>query len=115
MYQATLSPVSNRADWLMSFEIVDDDTGEAIADLTGISVVIEIRESRCYSPRLTASTDNGKIVDAGNGIMEMLFTRDDMAGVCAGSYEIGVTVERDDFTSQYLIGTLPILDGIVSR
>jgi hypothetical protein len=115
MYQATLSPVSNRADWSMSFEIVNDDTDETITDLTGVSVTIEVRESRCYSPRLTASTANGKIVDLGNGVLEMQFTRSDMTGLCAGTYEIGVTIERDDYTSQYLIGTLPVLNGIVSR
>lgn len=115
MFQATFEPVSNRADWSQPFEIVNDDTGEAIIDLTGVSVVIEVREQGGCYPRLSASIDNGKITDQGNGILEWLFPRSEMTGLCAMTYEIGVTIERDDFTSQYIIGFVPILDGIVSR
>ncbi|WJR67229.1 hypothetical protein QTA58_00195 [Neorhizobium sp. CSC1952] len=115
MYQANLSPISNRADWSQPFEIVDDNTGEAITDFTGVSVLVEVREQGCYSPRLSASIENGKITDLGNGVLEWTFLRTEMTGLCAGTYEIGVTIERDDYTTQYLIGTLPVLDGIVSR
>lgn len=115
MYQANFEPVSNRADWAQPFEIVDDDTNTIITDLTGVSVVVEVREvGSCY-PRLSASIDNGKITDQSNGILEWLFPRSEMAGLCANTYEIGVTIERDDFTTQYLIGIVPIVDGIVSR
>lgn len=115
MYQANFEPVSNRADWAQTFEIVDDDAGTIITDFTGVSVTVELREpGSCYA-RLSASIDNGKIADQGNGILEWLFPRSEMTGLCAMTYEIGVTIERDDFTTQYLIGTLPIVDGIVSR
>lgn len=115
MYQANFEPVSNRADWSQPFEIIDDDTNTIITDFTGVSVLVEVREvGSCY-PRLTASIDNGKITDQGNGILEWLFPRSEMAVLCANTYEIGVTIERDDFTTQYLIGIVPILDGVVSR
>lgn len=115
MYDARFEPVSNRADWPQPFEIVDDDTGETVTDFTGVSVLVEVREQGCYSPRLSASIDNGKITDQGNGVLEWLFPRTDMTGLCAGTYEIGVTIERDDFTTQYLIGVVPVVEGIVSR
>lgn len=115
MYEARFEPVSNRADWAQPFEIVDDETGETVSDFTGISVVVEVREQGACSPRLSASLDNGKITDQGGGVLEWLFPRADMTGLCPQTYEIGVTIERDDFTTQYLIGIVPIVDGIVSR
>lgn len=115
MYEARFEPVSNRADWSQPFEIVDEDTGETVTDLTGLSVLVEVREpGTCYA-RLSASIDNGKITDQGGGVLEWLFPRSDMTGLCPQSYEIGITLERDDFTTQYLIGIVPIVDGIVSR
>lgn len=115
MFDARFEPVSNRADWAQTFEIIDDDNGTIITDFTGVSVLIEVREQGCFSPRLSASFDNGKVTDQGNGILEWLFPRSEMVGVCAGSYEIGVTIERDDFTSQFIIGVVPVVSGIVSR
>jgi hypothetical protein len=38
-----------------------------------------------------------------------------MTGICPGSYLMGITISRDDLTSQQLIGIIPIVDGIVSR
>lgn len=115
MYEATLQPVSNRADWLGTLEMLDDDTGEAITDLTGVSLVIEVRARGAHHPILSATTDNGKVTDAGNGVFEWHFDRAEMSAVCPGSYEIGITMSRDDLTDQELIGIVPIVDGIVSR
>ncbi|GEC33564.1 hypothetical protein N181_25250 [Sinorhizobium fredii USDA 205] len=114
MFEARFEQVSNRADWVQPFEIVDDDTGETITDFTGVEVTIEVREQGSSYARLSASIDNGKITDLGNGVLEWQFPRSDMTGLCSGSYEIGVTIERDDLTTQYLIGIVPIVDGIVS-
>lgn len=115
MYDAQFSPVSNRADWHMPFEIINDDTGLAITDFSDVSVILEVRKRDYYDRAITASTANGKIVDLGTGVLEMRIPRSEMTSVCPGTYEIGVTIERDDFTSQYLIGLLPIVDGIVNR
>lgn len=115
MYEANLSPVSNRADWHQPFEIINDDTNQPITDFSGVTVTLEVRQHGCHWADLTADTTNGKIVDLGNGVLEMRIPRSEMTRLCPGTYEIGVTIERDDFTSQYLIGILPIVDGIVHR
>lgn len=115
MYESRFEPVSNREDWAQPFEIIDDDTNTIITDFAGVSVTIEVREQGSCYPRLSASIDNGKVTDQGNGILEWLFPRSEMTALCAQTYEIGVTLERDDFTTQYLIGIVPIVDGIVSR
>lgn len=115
MYDATLKPVSNRADWIGTFEMVDDDTDQVITDLSDISLTIEVRKRGDCRPVLVATNENGRIIDAGNGILQWRFTRTEMTAICPGSYEIGVTISRDDETDQKLIGTVPIIDGIVSR
>lgn len=115
MYDARFQPVSNRADWIQPFEIIDDSTGEVITDLSGVSVIIEVREQgSCYA-RLSGTTDNGKVTDLGGGVMQWFFPRSEMIGVCPNTYEVGLTFERDDVTTQILIGIVPIVDGIVSR
>lgn len=115
MYDARFEPVSNRADWIQTFELFDDDTGEVITDLTGVSVVVEVREQgSCYA-RLSATTDNGKVVDLGGGVLQWMFDRSEMLPLCPQTYEVGITLDRDDITSQFIIGYLPIVDGIVSR
>lgn len=115
MYEATLQPVSNRADWLGTFEMIDGDTGELITDFTGVSLVIEVRERRGCRAVLSATIDNGKITDVGNGAFEWHFTRSEMACLCPGSYELGITMSRDNLTDQELIGIIPVVSGVVSR
>lgn len=106
------APISDGADWIGTLQLVNDDTGEIITDLTGVVVTLEVRESHC-GPRLTATLDNGKFADLGGGVLQWRFTSTDMRTLGAGTYEIGITIERDGVIEQELIGILPILDGII--
>jgi len=130
MYQGILEPISNRADWFGYIELVNEDTNEVITDLTGVSVNLEIRsaprsttgypypsqnygyvEEGAYVV-LTASTATGEITIIDN-IIEWHFTPGQLSSLCAGSYQMGITVTRDGITEQQLIATLPVIDGIV--
>jgi hypothetical protein len=113
MYDAQLKPVSNRADWIETFELIDDTTGQVITDLTGVTMKIEVRQLPCYWRALSGTTEDGHVTFAGNGIIQWQFSKSEMSGLCAGTYEIGITVTRDDLTEQELIGSLPVVDGIV--
>lgn len=115
MYEGALAPISNRADWIGTLELVNDDTGEIIIDLSGVEFLLVLRDRLCRTPRLTATFDNGKATDAGNGVIQWQFTRDEMSSLCADSYEIGITITRDGVTEQELIATQPVLDGVVNR
>jgi hypothetical protein len=114
MYQGTLDPISNRADWFGTLQLVNDDTGEIITDLTGVTIVIQIGKD-CYHPILSATLDNGKVTDLGGGVLQWHFAASEMRGVCPETYEIGITMTRDDVTEQEFIGYLPILDGVVRQ
>ena len=113
MFSIALEPVSNRADWFGTIELINDDTGEVITDLTGVTVKLAVRPKGCCHPTLTGTTEDGIISIIGEGVIEWHFTADRMKCVCAGTYDIGITVLRDDITDQELIATLPVIDGVV--
>lgn len=113
MYEAQLKPVSNRADWLETIELIDDDTGQVITDLTGVTVKVEVRQMPNYCRALSGTTEDGHVTYPGYGVIQWHFTKSEMSNLSAGTYEIGVTVTLDDFTEQELIGSLPVVDGVV--
>lgn len=113
MYEANFAPVSNRADWFGTIELVDDDTNEILTDLNGLSVLLEVRSRNPYCTRLKATTEDGAITLTADGVIQWHFTADQMRGLPAGTYEIGLTITREDITEQELVGSVPIIDGIV--
>lgn len=128
MYVGRLNPQSNRSTFSAQFEVVDDDTDEDI-DLTGLSITFELRA--CGGPldysrqspsfpdntSLVATTANGKITLVSDGIFQVVFSADEMKTLSAPrTYEIGVTVaDGTGWIEQYIIGTLPVLNGVVTR
>lgn len=114
MYDMRFPPASNRADWIVDVELIDDDTGELITDLSGVGVYLEVRDKdHDRYRRLTGSTDDGHITILPSGFIEWKFTASEMRTLRPGTYDIGVIVTRDDSTEQEIIGFLPVLDGVV--
>lgn len=96
----------------MQFELLDDDTDEAI-DLTGATIVFEVAD--IGSVELSATTANTKVSIVDTGVFQVDFTATEMRALCAKTYQLGCIVSNGDSEPQQLIiGTLPILDGIVS-
>lgn len=114
MYQAVFEPISNRADWIGNLQLQNEETGAPITDLAGIEVKMEIRRA-CCSPFLSATFANGKIIDQGNGVMQWRFTASDMNHVCPDTYDVGIILTRDGITVQELVGSLPVIDGVVRQ
>jgi len=113
MYQGSLPATSNREDFEAIFQLVDEDTGDPI-DLTAATIEFDISEPGCR-PLITATTDNGKITLVEDTTFRVFIARDEMACLCAGQYDVGATVENEGETRSFLIGSLPVLDGRVSR
>jgi len=114
MLTGTLTPTSTSASWVESFEIVDDETDEAI-DLTDVDeITVTIRDPKTLTPMLTATYTGNDIELVDDGVFQVSFTADEMGGLSPKTYDIGCTIEKDDQTVQFLIGQLPVLDGIVS-
>lgn len=112
MYQGTLPARSNRAGWSPIIEISDDDSGDAV-DLADATIVFELRDPDDRTTMLSATSSSGiSILDT--GVFQVSFTAEQMRQLCAKTYEIGCTIGNADSEPQQLIlGTVPILDGIV--
>jgi hypothetical protein len=113
MYVGSLQAASTRQSWTQTFEVEDEDTGDDL-DLAGASIVFEIRDPRSLLTVLSATTTNGKITIVDTGVFQVTFAASDMQSLRPQTYDVGCTVTANGATLQYIIGTIPILDGIVS-
>lgn len=113
MKTGSLDAVSNRATFQTERQLIDTETNQPI-DLTGATIVFEIRRKDGCGPLLLATTENGKILFADSYTYQVTFSRDEMKTLCAETYDVGLTATRGDFTSQIIVGSLPVLDGDVS-
>jgi hypothetical protein len=115
MYIGSLVAASNRATYQQDFQLYDDEDQEGL-DLTGAVITLEIRRPGCSSAAISATTANGLIVvtDTDEGQFELTIPVGSMRGLDPMTYECGITVTQNDETTQYFIGTLAVLDGIVS-
>lgn len=115
MYVGTLPPVSTRAGWTFVRQVVDDDTEEAI-DLSSATIVFEVRSQLDGATALSATTSNGKITITGTGVFQVDFTASDMKNLDPGIYDVGCTVKNGSAEpQQFIIGTVPVLDGVVTQ
>ncbi len=114
MYIGTLPPASNRAGLVIVREVVDDDT-DAPIDLSQCAITVEVRNQRNSRVELSATTDNSKVAVTDTGVFQASFTASEMRNLCAGTYDIGCTVKNgSEEPYQFFIGSIPVLDGIVS-
>lgn len=115
MYIGSLPVASNRATYTQDFQLYDDEDNEGVS-LTNATITLDIRKPGRSSAEISATIANGRIVvtDENEGRFELIIEVDAMRNLCPMSYDCGITIEQNDETTQYFIGTLPILDGIVS-
>lgn len=114
MFMGSLPVASNRATYQQDFQLYDDEDSEGI-DLAGATIALEVRRPGCSSPDLSASIGSGIVVTGENeGQFELTFTATQMRTLRPMTYDVGLTITQNDETTQYLIGTLPVRDGIVS-
>ena len=113
MYIGQVDKISNKATWQsQTCEVVDDDDG-TVTDLTDpgfdVDIVVTIKNmDGCV--RATASIDNGKVLVPGPGFYWQ-FEVDDLSGLCAGTYRLGVKVTVNDFIIDLIDGTIVVVEG----
>jgi hypothetical protein len=113
MYQGALPPASNRAGLDLVYEVVDDDTGETI-DLSAAAIAFDVRDPKSGAQLLCASTANGKVSLIDAGVFRVSFAAAEMQTLCADTYDVGCTITNGaSEPQQFLIATLPVLDGVV--
>lgn len=114
MYQGTLPPASNRAGLELIYEVVDDDTDEPI-DLSAAAITFEVRDQKGGTSLLVASISNGKVTIIDTGTFQVSFAAGEMKLLCADTYDVGCTIQNGSAEpQQFIIGTLPVLAGVVT-
>lgn len=111
----TLEAVSNKATWSEDRSLIDQETGERIdlGDLDEITIQVVEREGG--SVVLSGSLSGGEIeLLDDDEIFRWTFTASQMSALCAKTYSVGIIATQDEETIQILVGTLPVLDGIVT-
>jgi hypothetical protein len=121
------APASNRADWIETCMVLDNDTGDPI-DLSVASITMTVINSKRnpnaymnsgyygrYDPGviiLRGSTGTGEIVVVDLGTFQWHFTAAQMNSLPQGEYSIGIRLTQDDQTMQLVIGALSVMEGI---
>lgn len=108
MYIGTLKPTTNRSSWSEIIEIYDSETGD-LFDLTGSTIVFQFRHPDRCGPTLTAATN---VFDIGKFTASL--TVDQMRTLYPATYAVGCTISRDGSTEEFINGSIPVMDGIVS-
>lgn len=114
MFTGQLPPVSNKATWVGSFELRDADTDDLIDISNASQITVEVRDPQSRSAVLSGSLTGGEVTRPDTGIFDWTFSATQMRALCAKTYEVGATLTQNGETVQLIIGTLPVIDGIVS-
>src|SRR5262245_24065408 len=113
MLTGTLNPVSNQATWIEDFQLLDIETGDLIDISTATEIKIVVRDPVSKSSVLTLKLSSGEVVVVSIGVFEWRAEASQMRTLTARTYELGCIIDQDGDTVQLIIGTLPVLDGIV--
>jgi hypothetical protein len=125
MYTGQVAVISNKATWRSDvIELVDESDGTTtdLSDLevgTILDIVVTIRGMRCRSDDYgsatstaiaTASIDNGKVTIPGPGF-QWQFEVEDLSGLCAATYRLGVKITINGFVTDVIDGTIAVVEG----
>lgn len=117
MFTGQVAVISNKATWDSrgepgAIELYDDADGTT-TDLSDpsltVDIVVTIKDMDGCTVA-TASLDNEKVIIPGPGFYWQ-FEVDDLTGICAGTYKLGVKITVDDFVTDQIIGTVAVLEG----
>lgn len=111
MYQVQFEATTS-ADWAEAIELVDDATNLPLDIPEGTTFELTIGD--CCWPGLNASTDDGKIIMPSANVIQWRFLPADLTRYWSpGTYPVGLTMTTTGGTTQLLVGTLSIIDGVV--
>jgi hypothetical protein len=110
MYTGSLGTVSNRQDWSQAIDVVDEN-GDDVT-ITSASISLAVRKKNDSSPSLEASVGSGITIVSPR--FTFAFTDTQMRGLDPGTYDVGCTVEIAGTVDQLIVGTVVVVDGIVT-
>lgn len=112
MYEVQFQ-TTNSADWAEALELIDANTNMAL-DVPDDAVFELAIGDRCWSGDFRASSEDGAITRPADNIIQWQFTREQLNRFWApGTYRVGITMKTSGGTTQLLVGTLSIINGVV--
>lgn len=111
MYQGHLGEISNRAVWEPVFDIVDDDTGEAVDLSSATEILFEIKSPRGVGAVVQASLANGKVTLLDNYNIKVSFAAGDLSNLFPGQYRAALSFTLDDKKHDPMLAQITILQG----
>ncbi len=103
---------SNRADWRFWLKNTDPTDGSLI-DIQPSQITLQVRRQDGCGPVLSAAPGDGKVTSPSTGILEVRFPASEMRGLSPNIYEVGAIITDGIDTAQLILGTVPIIDGVV--
>jgi hypothetical protein len=129
-YSGALHEVSNRASWNDVVELRDTETGELFDFSDAQEIVVQVvnltydnffRFGYGYgfggyigAPIITASLSAGTVQIIAQGQFQFAFTRATMNTLPPGDYNAGMTMVKDEETTQLFIGQVRVREGVVT-
>ena len=109
MYTGSLGTISNREDWIQSIDVVDENGGDV--DISAAQITLAVRKRNDTVPALTATVGDG--IALASPRFTFTFDVGDMRALAAGTYDVGCVVTVSGTTTQLIVGTVAIVDGVV--
>jgi hypothetical protein len=110
MLRARLDPITTASDWVDTVRLRDSDDGTDFV-LTDCDAELAVRKIGCQTVTTVASTTDGKITFPATGYVHWEVLADSYSWD-VGEYEVKLTLSRDAYTEIFILGTLPVLDGM---
>ena len=110
MYIGSLGTISNRETWQEAWDCIDENGDDV--NIAAATVVLEVRKKNDTAASLTAT--NGDGITIATPRITMRFEVADIRDLTPGTYDVGCTVLLSGDTTQFILGTVTVLDGVVS-
>jgi hypothetical protein len=104
MNEVKLGAVSTREDYSESWQALDDDGDGYRPDRRHH----RLRAARSGNMRQNGRNGHDRHDDIHGGTIPVATMR----GLCPKDHDVGCTIEINDVTTQFFIGTIPIVDGV---
>jgi hypothetical protein len=99
------------SDWAQAVELIDNDTGLPLTDAATALFELGITDD-CDTTVLSASTANTTITRPSSGVIQWIFTKAQLGGLCVGTtYKIGCRMTGPSGSILVFTGTLAFIDG----
>lgn len=99
------------SDWAQAVELIDNDTGLPLAEAATALFELGITDD-CDVTLLSAKTTDNTITRPSSGVIQWIFTKTQLGGLCVGTtYHIGCRMTGASGSIMVFTGTLAFIDG----